>query len=143
LRFEIIGYGAPDWVTRRAASMSNVRLCGKVPPIELVNYVRGWDGAMIPFKNGTLADAVDPIKIYEYLYWGLPVVVTGIRHLAACPMTIVSEPGSFGDSAMATAGSEFDRQRAEEFLKGCTWAARFDLLSSELRRTRLWGLYGD
>ncbi len=55
---------------------------------------------MIPFKSGRLSEAVDPIKIYEYFYFGLPVIVTGIKHLEQYPnVRVVSNPGMFMEAA--------------------------------------------
>ena len=41
---------------------------------DLSSYARFWDVAMIPFRGGRLTEVVDPIKLYDDLYLGLPVV---------------------------------------------------------------------
>jgi SAM-dependent methyltransferase len=91
IEMEVIGYGEPDWVRQKAAAQPRLRLLGKRPPSELAEHAIHWHVAIIPFKRGMLAEAVDPIKIYEYLYFRLPVVVTGIAHVASYPATSVAQ----------------------------------------------------
>lgn len=72
-KFYLIGYGGePDWLP------DNVEMLGKIPRTELASYAANWDVAMIPFIEDRLAESADPIKTYEYLAMGLPVVVTGV-----------------------------------------------------------------
>ncbi len=53
---------------------------------------------MIPFKKTALSMAADPIKLYEYIYMGLPVVVTGISHIGFHDMVKVAKTmAEFGD----------------------------------------------
>ena len=73
-RFYLIGYGgSPEGVELPA----NVTLLGRRPHHELAAYAANWDVAVVPFKGDRLAAGADPIKTYEYLAMGLPVVTTG------------------------------------------------------------------
>ena len=47
-----------------------------------------WKVAIIPFKPGLLADAVDPIKIYEYMALDLPTVSFRMPQIDSYPYTI-------------------------------------------------------
>jgi hypothetical protein len=132
LIFEIIGYGEPDWVKREAALLPNIRLLGKVVPENLHRFVIGWSAGIIPFIKGVLAEAVDPIKIYEYLYFGLPVIVTGIRHLQEYPMTYFVERHNILDTLDQVLESSHSTDNLDLFLKKTTWYARFDRLISEV-----------
>src|SRR5690606_28885361 len=69
-RFEIIGHSALAGLQLS----DNIHLLGPKPWHELHRYASRWRVAIIPFRMGPLADGVDPIKIYEYLSFGLPVV---------------------------------------------------------------------
>ncbi|WP_011583004.1 MULTISPECIES: methyltransferase domain-containing protein [Chelativorans] len=128
LRFEIIGYGEPQWATEAAARLKNVNLIGKVPPSRLHEFVRRWSAGVIPFIEGRLSEAVDPIKLYEYLYFGLPVVATGIRHAARYPMTHVADRGDLGPAIRRALGTPWSEEAVESFLQDTTWTARFDAL---------------
>jgi glycosyltransferase involved in cell wall biosynthesis len=55
---------------------SNVLLLGPRPYSSLPDYLKGMDVATIPFLMNELTRNADPIKLYEYLAAGLPVVST-------------------------------------------------------------------
>jgi hypothetical protein len=64
-----------------------------------MNSPHRWSTAVIPFRMGPLADGVDPIKIYEYLAFGLPVVSFRMPQISDYPYTItVDSVGAFCDA---------------------------------------------
>lgn len=132
IKFEIIGYGEPEWVKEKSASIPNLYLLGKVLPKDLSAYARRWSVGMIPFIDGVLAEAVDPIKIYEYLYFGLPTFVTGIRHLKDYPMTYFSDPESAASTLDEAIKSPRNLDQLDSFLNEVTWSARFAKLLDEV-----------
>jgi polysaccharide pyruvyl transferase CsaB len=73
-RIYVIGYGedVSGW-----KMPPNLVMLGKQPQESLAAYASNWDVAIVPFKVGRLAQAADPIKIYEYFAMGLPVVMSG------------------------------------------------------------------
>lgn len=141
--FEIVGYGEPQWVRDQARGVANVRLVGKVPPHELNTYVRNWSVSIIPFVEGKLSMAVDPIKIYEYIFFGLPVFVTGIAHLQDYPGVMWSTREAAGDAFETLLKRDGPNvQEVDDFLAKTTWDARFDDLCERLRkRTSLGEMY--
>ena len=74
-RFYLIGYGGSPEGIRLP---DTVELLGKQPQTDLAAFAANWDVATIPFKPDRLAAGADPIKTYEYLAMGLPVVATGV-----------------------------------------------------------------
>ena len=40
-----------------------------------------FDVCIIPFKRNAITDAVDPVKLYEYLSVGKPVVATTLKEI--------------------------------------------------------------
>ncbi|ADC63064.1 methyltransferase domain-containing protein [Allochromatium vinosum] len=140
--FEVVGYGEPDWVRKKAAAAPNVSLLGKMLPSDLHKKVSSWSAGMIPFVEGELSEAVDPIKIYEYLYFGLPVIVTGIRHLDRFPMTYFSEKETIAHSLDLALNESRSPSDLESFLAQTTWQARFDTLMAKVTsRQGIWSLY--
>ena len=107
-------------------------MLGKVLPKNLYRYTSRWSAGAIPFVEGFLAEAVDPIKIYEYLYFGLPTIVTGIRHLKDYPMTYFAERKDVLDALESALQSKCKPEELDAFLEGTTWHARFDTLVSEV-----------
>ena len=61
-------------VGARLADEPNVVLTGEVPYDRLPYYLHAFDLAMLPFKVMPLTLATNPVKVYEYLGAGKPVV---------------------------------------------------------------------
>jgi glycosyltransferase involved in cell wall biosynthesis len=119
--FHIVGYGEPVPVRLP----DNVHLLGKVPHIELFAFAQSWDVAIVPFKVGALSQGADPIKVYEYLTLGLPVVSTGIPHLRAYPGVYAAEqPGDFARCIEKAARKGIDRKKVKSFVDAATWYQR-------------------
>jgi GT2 family glycosyltransferase/glycosyltransferase involved in cell wall biosynthesis len=72
------------------AQLPNVRLLGEIPYTELTKHLYGFDVCMIPFKNIELIKATNPVKLYEYLAAGKPVVCTDMPEARLAPSDLVS-----------------------------------------------------
>lgn len=124
-RFYLIGYGGPE----RLDLPVNVELLGKQPQAELAGFAAAWDVAIVPFKPERLASGADPIKIYEYLAMGLPVVVTGVAAPeGGAPFVRTSEGVDAFLVAVEQAVAEPPERVAERraFAARCTWQRRVD-----------------
>ncbi len=64
------------------AGLPNVHFMGLKPIEELPEYMAGFDVCMIPYKIDNYTTGVMPIKFFEYLATGKPVVTTPIPELA-------------------------------------------------------------
>lgn len=62
----------------------NVRLLGYQPYEALPGILRDADVCMVPYVGSPLTHACSPLKVYEYLATGLPVVSTPLEGLAGC-----------------------------------------------------------
>lgn len=130
LEFRLIGYGEPDWVRKEAAKLDNVTLVGFVPADRLAEHVADWHVAIIPFVPSKLSEAVDPIKIYEYLFFGLPVLASGMPHLADYPETTVVTDWAAARPAIEAAierlvAGNLNYDVMAEFASMSTWRRRF------------------
>ncbi|HEV8582059.1 MAG TPA: glycosyltransferase [Thermoanaerobaculia bacterium] len=56
------------------AALPNVETVGEIPFPEVAPFLAGLDAALVPFRDLPLTRAVDPVKLYEALAMGLPVV---------------------------------------------------------------------
>lgn len=81
----IIGEGASPEILQKIRSIDNIHYYGYIPKTELRKYVACFQVGLIPFIDGVLSNSVDPLKVYEYLQYGIPVVSTGIPHLNSYP----------------------------------------------------------
>lgn len=146
LHFEFIGYGASAETQARLGKSSAFTCHGKVPPDFLHEYVKNWHVAIIPFKEAPLARGVDPIKVYEYLYFGLPVVVTGVQGVAGYPGVIYCNSAEeLGHAIVAAynARSEtlLNPAEVDAFLEEKTWDQQFSSMLAYADSAGLCGLY--
>jgi teichuronic acid biosynthesis glycosyltransferase TuaH len=62
----------PEWIF----NAPNVYLPGAVPYAEMPQMLKGFDIAIIPFKKDEVSNTIFPLKLFEYLGAGKPVIVT-------------------------------------------------------------------
>ena len=60
-------------------------LAGRRPQSAIPSYVAAFDVCLNPFRGSRAADSVSPLKVYEYLALGRPVVSTPMRALQMEP----------------------------------------------------------
>ncbi len=133
VEFELIGWGLSERARVRLKDFPNIRFEGLVPQNNLHRYARKWWAGMIPFQPSTLSAAVDPLKIYEYLYLGLSTVVTGISGIADYPLVHYAGDAESFVSALNQLPDRPDEQSllaTAEFLKTCVWEERLAKLES-------------
>lgn len=61
--------------------LANVHMLGEQPYITLSSYLKDFDVACIPFLHTSLTRATNPVKFYEYLSAGKPVVSVQLPEL--------------------------------------------------------------
>jgi glycosyltransferase involved in cell wall biosynthesis len=130
----------PDWsfvlIGPRSTDLSpveglpNVDVPGPRPYGEVPSYLAAFDVAIVPFVQDEVTRNADPIKVYEYLAAGVPVVATRLQalerlshvvRLAGSPQGFLTEL----DAAVAEGRETRAVERRAEAQKH-TWAARFD-----------------
>lgn len=112
----------------RLRHLKNVQLTGEIAYTQLPFYVHSFDVCLLPFRIIPLTLATNPVKVYEYLGTGKPVVATSL------PETL-----QFGDLIeKATSHEEFlhaverslsadptqGREARQRFAREQTWAHR-------------------
>lgn len=141
LIFHLIGYGASNKILQKIEKTENIKFYGKIQTNQLYKYVKDWNFGIIPFKKSNLAKAVDPIKIYEYLYMGLSVLVTGIEHLKSYPKTYVVK----NSDELITKINELLKNNKNidinKFLEDSRWESRFKVFLKKYDRKTLKNLY--
>ncbi len=84
-----VGEGDPDTVLDDLVALANVHHLGPRSYGQLPSYLRGFDVALLPCPLNDYTRAMFPMKFFEYLAAGVPVVATQLpalqafRHLAA------------------------------------------------------------
>lgn len=54
--------------------LNNVHLLGRKRPDQVPAYLKGFDVGLNPFQKVGIAEKVNPLKVYEYIAAGVPVV---------------------------------------------------------------------
>lgn len=70
----MIGPVAAGIDTSSLKALPNVRFLGRKDVKDLPNYIKAFDVCINPFKINQLTDKVSPLKFYEYLASGKPIV---------------------------------------------------------------------
>ena len=76
-----IGRGDPSTDVSKLRSLPNVRLLGERAYAELPRYIKAFDVCLIPFNQNESTRGTLPMKFFEYLAAGKPVVATDLPAL--------------------------------------------------------------
>lgn len=124
----------------RLAELENVHLLGEKAYADLPRFVAGFDVALIPYAANEYTRSCFPLKLYEYLAAGKPVIASGLPELRGMePDVVLAEDGSAFAGAIEDAllrTSPEDAHRRSELVAGNTWEARtttlLELIDTEL-----------
>ncbi|MGC8881113.1 MAG: hypothetical protein ACP5OX_02570, partial [Minisyncoccia bacterium] len=143
---ELIGYGLSESIQRKIEKYSNIKYLGKIYPSELKNYVATWNVAMIPFREKAISKGSDPLKVYEYINFGIPVAVKGIEAIKDYPLVFYLNSKKdfkvliekFDTREKIIAFRETQRERIEKFLSESTWEARVKRILEVIKEETFW-----
>jgi glycosyltransferase involved in cell wall biosynthesis len=109
--------------------LGNVRLLGPRPYAVLPSLLAAMDVALIPFKQDQVTYHADPIKAYEYLAAGLPVVATDLPALRRLGhvVRLAASPGAFLThiEAALVEGRQTGRRERQAEAARHSWRDRF------------------
>jgi teichuronic acid biosynthesis glycosyltransferase TuaH len=108
--------------------LPNVRWLGMVSYQELPDYLRWFKVATIPFKVNSITHSASPIKLFEYMAGGKPVVATPMEETMKYEGVLAAEGSqafsSQLDRALELAESPEYRALLERTARQNTWEAR-------------------
>jgi O-antigen biosynthesis protein len=119
--------------TKRWADLPNVVWTGEKPYAQLPYYLHAFDVALLPFKVSDLTLATNPVKVYEYLAAGKPVVAVDLPEMAQFGDLVhsASTPILFMEyisQALLQADTPAAVQERQAFAHQQTWAQRAAVL---------------
>ena len=121
------------------SGLSNVRLLGERPYAMLPDFLQRCDALIVPFRRTPLTEATNPVKIYEMLASGRPVVsvpLPEVRVLGSL-VRLASTADDFAEQLRAALGGEdaalVEQRRA--FAREHTWKDRAGALIPVLHET--------
>jgi glycosyltransferase involved in cell wall biosynthesis len=130
----LIGPASPDTAPAldRLDHFRNVHWLGPKPYAQLPRYVAAFDVGLIPYVSNAYTRSCFPLKLYEYLAAGKPVVAAGLPELAGMEPDVVlaNEPVRFVDAVGAVLGvdAETDRMRRRKVASRNSWEAKTERL---------------
>jgi len=124
-----------DW--EDLVRLPNVRLVGQVPYAELPAILHGADVALIPYNLSQLTASIFPMKFYEYIAAGLPVVASQLPALTACEdadlIYFYSDiAGMVNAVEKAMADKIPGREQRQARARNHTWESRLGQILAEL-----------
>lgn len=100
-------------------------------------YLQQAELGLIPFQLNELTEAVNPIKFYEYLACGLPVVAPPLRELTAMEgpfYTYRDREGFLSALQNALSAGAKEREAGLNFARQQTWRNRFHEIKAIMAR---------
>jgi glycosyltransferase involved in cell wall biosynthesis len=127
------GLGDPSTDVSALHAVPNVHLLGGRRHDELPAVLRAAEAAIIPYASNRLTASIFPMKVYEYLAAGLPVVATALPALAGVGEVVrAADAATFAralDDALAEDGAAARRARSAA-AAAHSWDARLAEIAS-------------
>jgi len=132
-----VGLADPGTDVSRLASMDNVHMLGRRDYSELPALLKGVDVTVIPYRMGSATDGVFPIKFFEFMATGKPVVISRLPALK-----------EFYDSVLVARDAEEFVEKCEEALQmgdrgqkvrlelaeANSWSSRISIMMEHIER---------
>jgi hypothetical protein len=112
------------------AELPNVTMVGEVPHHEIAGHLTSADVGFIPFVVNQVTDPCSPLKVFEYLAAGMPVVSSPLAGVRGYPnmryYMSLDELRQATLDAIADAADPVSRTERIAFGGRNTWSARID-----------------
>jgi len=133
--FIFIGPVSDEEDTGRITSFKNFFFLGKKDYRDLPSYLKYLDVLILPFKQTGIAKSASPLKLYEYLATGKPIVSTCITEVEGLNdlVYIASDKDEFLKLINEAIGEKNDIEkynRRIRYAQQCDWQQRFKVIEN-------------
>lgn len=139
-QYEFVLIGETKTDVARIAGLANVHLLGRRDYATLPAYCAAFDAALMLFKQSSMTENVNPIKMYEYLAAGLRIVSTPLREASRfqAQITFAADPEAFARACddVLTHRQQGDRARVSRAVRDESWESKAEQFS-QLIQNRL------
>lgn len=129
------GAGDPGGDVSALEAAPNIHFVGARPAADLPQVLRGADAGLIPYAINDLTRSVFPMKVYEYLAAGLPVLATPLPALegveAIDTVATAADLVAAAERELAADTPERRRQRSAD-AAAHSWEARIEEIEAAL-----------
>ncbi len=117
-----------DAAFKKLAARPNVHLLGAKPYADVPTILSACDIGIIPHKVNAFTKSMNPLKLYEYLAIGLPVVTTPIAGLTGFEkgVHVASTPAAFVDETQNALTQKKDPAVLRALVENHGWDRRVD-----------------
>lgn len=122
-------------------SLRNVHLLGERAAADVPAYIRAFDVCLVPHVDDALTRSMNPLKVYEYLAAGKPVVASGLAEMDVPPELLarVDDEGGFIAAVRMSLDESGDDERRvqarKSFARSRSWPARLAEMLDVIRET--------
>lgn len=129
--------GPNEALSKHIRRMPNLHLLGRRAFAQVPAYLQHADVGMIPFavaQYPELVHGVHPLKMYEYLACGLPVVATAWQELEslAAPVSLAYDAAQFAEYILRAAGEHGGEAERVAFAAQADWSQRLEAFLAAL-----------
>jgi glycosyltransferase involved in cell wall biosynthesis len=121
------------------AARPNVHLLPARPHDEVPSVVAAFDVGLIPYRRNAYTEALSPIKLYEYLAMGKPVVASDLPYVRREAAHVAIATGA--EATVAAIRARVDRPPAPEeravwraVAEANTWERQVDVIEEHIAR---------
>lgn len=118
---------------RRISSRGNVHVVGPVPYARVPEYMRAFDVCITPHRMTPFTESLNPIKLWEYLAAGKPIISTDVAGFRDYPhlVSIARTPEEFHRAMLAALTEDLGRSLARQAeARNHSWKARVDQIEA-------------
>lgn len=122
-------------------SLRNIYLLGPRSYRELPDYMKGFDVGLLPLRKNDYTHAMFPMKFFEYLASGLPVVSTDIDALEQfsslarlVPPTTSAFLAAIAEALAVESKESAARRQRSDSVSAYNYAARTEMMMAQLMR---------
>lgn len=113
----------------RLKALGNVQLTGPVPYAQVPDYMRAFDVCITPHRMTPFTESLNPIKLWEYLAGGKPIVSTNVACFRDYPqfVRLAANAEEFSEACQsALREPQTDRATRVAEAEQQSWKARLD-----------------
>lgn len=133
----------PLEVTTKLRTFPNIHLLGAVPYLQIPNYMQAFDALMIPHVISNFTESLNPLKMFEYLAAGLPVIATdiaGVRdYRETFKVAASTEEFIQGISEVLANKVFFSKEKARQLAEKADWRNRVETVLKVLEQVEIYG----
>lgn len=138
--FVFAGPYFPEHIPEWFFNTPNVYLPGALPYAEMPQVLKGFDIAIIPFKKDEVSATIFPLKLFEYLGAGNPVIVTDfnpdLENYTYGAVSFCSNAAEFNLAINSILKADSAEKKAERLAvaKKNTWEIRADEIEALIEK---------